>query len=106
MIKIIISLVVALYVILIVFAIGMRAVNAHGWYESSCCGGEDCKPVPDGTVTETKEGVTVQGWGIMSESDGRLRWSQDERDHICISKATYAAPIGKLLCVYRKRKFM
>lgn len=89
-----------------IIAAAINSAKAHSWYESSCCGGEDCKPVPDGTVTETKEGVVVKDWGIMSESDGRLRWSQDERDHICISKATFGAPTGKLLCVYRKRKFM
>lgn len=85
--------------------------RAHDWYESACCSGKDCKPVPDGTVVEMHDGVLVKGFGTLSESDNRLRWSQDDRDHICAQPPTMfnGAPIGgpgKLMCVYRKRKFM
>lgn len=82
--------------------------SAHDWYEFSCCGNRDCKPVPDDTVTETKDGVLIKGFGLVSETDPRLRWSQDDRDHICSQDiSSFGAKVTtKLLCVYRKRKFM
>jgi hypothetical protein len=39
--------------------------------------------------------VHVQGFGILSRSDSRLRTSRDDQDHVCQQP-------GKLLCVYRK----
>lgn len=95
-----------LFLILIAALYGGSAF-AHDWYEAACCSGQDCAPVPDGTVTETDHGVEVKGWGTMAESDSRLRWSQDDQDHLCIAKGGYMwSTRPKLMCVYRKRKFM
>ena len=69
--------------------------SAHSWYEAACCSSKDCKSVDDGAVLEMADGVHVKGWGVLSRSDSRLRWSRDDRDHICEQP-------GKLLCVYRK----
>lgn len=99
--KIAITIMWAVYALLVTAAIA----NAHDWYESACCSGKDCAPVPEGSVVETHDGIVVKGWGILSESDGRIRWSQDDRDHICARPANQWGP-AKLLCVYRKRKFM
>ncbi len=74
--------------------------SAHSWYEPSCCSQIDCYPVEDGTVLEKSDGVHVRGFGIMTLGDPRLRWSHDDQDHICSSRA------GKLLCVYRRPKGM
>jgi hypothetical protein len=75
----------------------MQAMQAlaHGWYEASCCSDRDCRPVPDEFVEETKAGVVVKGHGTLSSTDPRLRWSRDQRTHLCEEP-------GKLLCVYRK----
>jgi len=102
------------WVLVVVIALALMLLasitpaGAHDWYESACCHNKDCKPVPDGVVTETADGVRVEGFGILSESDSRLRWSQDDRDHICaFPQSTFGAPVTKKLqCVYRKRKFM
>src|SRR5262245_9668074 len=96
---------------LAIYALSAAPAHAHSWYDRSCCSDQDCHPVPDGSVTETKDGVVVKGWGIMSETDPRLRWSQDDQDHLCESKPGPAAlgkwaSTPKLLCVYRKRKDM
>ena len=71
----------------------------HGWYDLECCGDRDCYPVDSGVVKELKEGVVVQGFGILSYSDRRLRWSKDDRDHICAARSG-----GGLICVYRRPK--
>lgn len=78
-------------------------VMVHMWYENACCGGNDCKPVPDGTVVEQKDGVEVKGWGKLSYSDQRLHWSQDDSDHLCVTGTTFEP---HLVCVYRKPKDM
>ena len=70
--------------------------RAHSWYDPACCSGIDCKPVPDGVVEEHKDGLYVQGYGILSYADPRVRQSRDWQTHLCVS------PSGKLLCVYRK----
>lgn len=95
--------------IVIILVIWVSIAKAHEWYDSDCCSGKDCDPVPDGTVVETGQGVVVKGFETIQEGDTRLRWSKDERDHICVAKAPYYYSQGvqqKLRCVYRKRKFM
>jgi hypothetical protein len=74
--------------------------HAHGWYEAACCSGTDCAPVDDAAVEEMADGVHVDGFGVLSYSDPRLRWSKDFEAHVC---ATATAP-RRLLCVYRRPK--
>jgi len=83
----------------ILIVLACSVAHAHDWYEPACCGGSHCHPVADGVVVEGAAGVTVEGFGLMSYSDWRLRWSRDERDHVCIVD-------GKLACVYRRPKGM
>jgi hypothetical protein len=73
----------------------LASAQAHSWYEVACCHERDCVPVEDGVVVEKTDGVHVQGFGILSRSDSRLRTSRDDQDHVCQQP-------GKLLCVYRK----
>jgi hypothetical protein len=89
------ALVLAGAAILIGWTQMMERARAHGWYELACCSGSDCAPVEDGVVVEKSDGIHVQGWGVIHPGDPRLRWSRDDRDHIC------ARP-GKLICIYRK----
>jgi hypothetical protein len=80
--------------IALLVALFVGAALSHEWYEPACCSGNDCAPVDDGTVVEKSDGVHVQGWGVLNRSDPRVRWSRDDRDHVC-------AIAGKLYCVYR-----
>jgi hypothetical protein len=77
----------------------------HDWYEQSCCSNTHCHPVPDGTVTNTGAGVFVKGYGLLSYTDPRLRWSQNNSDHLCELPQTLGESESremKLLCVYRR----
>jgi len=85
--------------VLLILIASCVAAHAHDWYETSCCGGSHCGPVADGVVIEGADGVTVEGFGLLSYGDTRLRWSRDDRDHLCVVD-------GKLACVYRKPKDM
>ena len=87
--------------VLFVLALLVGPAESHSWYESACCGGTDCAPVPDGVVVNTKEGVMVAGFGLLSYTDPRLRWSRDDHDHVC---ASHDLP-PKLHCIYRKPTF-
>lgn len=86
--------------------IGLIAISSeassHSWYEVSCCSDRDCKPVADGVVVERADGVHVEGHGVLSRTDSRLRWSRDDSDHICETAATGYGTSRKLVCVYRK----
>jgi hypothetical protein len=73
--------------------------GAHSWYEPACCSGQDCNAVDEGVVVEMGDGVHVKGWGTLSRSDPRVRWSRDGFDHVC-------SMAGKLYCVYRKPNSM
>lgn len=84
--------IIALIVAVFAFA---GPASSHSWYESACCGGNDCQPVADEAVINAKEGVQVEGFGLLSYSDSRLRWSRDNANHIC-------AQGPKLNCVYRR----
>jgi hypothetical protein len=75
-----------------------ETARAHSWYEVACCSERDCVPVEDGVVVEKTDGVHVQGFGILSRTDPRLRLSRDDRDHLCVAQAGAT----KLICVYRK----
>lgn len=89
-------------VIILSFALLVFSVNrgwTHSWYDDSCCSTVDCAPVEDGLVEEKAGGVHVKGFGVMSYQDSRLRWSRDEKDHLCISTLS-----KELLCVYRRPK--
>lgn len=85
---------------IVLISTAMAHETKTGWnYDSACCSERHCHPVNDGVVEDKRDGVLVQGFGLMSYSDARLRWSQDNQDHLCTSD-------GKLLCVYRKPKDM
>ncbi len=84
---------------LLVLALLIGSASAHEWYDPNCCAQVHCHPVDDGVVQEKKDGVYVTGYGVLSYTDPRLRWSRDDRDHVC--------EMGpKLLCVYRRPKDM
>jgi hypothetical protein len=74
-----------------------RVPHDMGLYDPACCNLRDCRPDDADRVKDTRDGLFVQGYGIMSYTDPRLRTSRDDRNHIC----EYG---GKLVCVYQKPK--
>ena len=70
-----------LLLVLVAVALADPALS-HSWYEPACCSGVDCGPVQDGMIEERADGVHVRGYGTLSYTDARLRWSQDDRDHM------------------------
>lgn len=74
-----------------------QAPHDQGLYDLACCNLRDCRPDEDNRVKDTRDGLFVQGHGIMSYTDPRIRKSRDDRDHICEDK-------GKLICVYQRPK--
>jgi hypothetical protein len=103
--RVIEGILVAVLVLLMLSTCAYRNfVMAHetltGWaYDNACCSDQHCHPVKDGVVEDKVDGVHVQGFGILSYTDQRLRRSGDNNDHVCTSE-------GKLLCVYEKPKGM
>lgn len=71
--------------------------RAHSWYEAQCCGDKDCTPAAIGAVSEEGDNVYVQGFGVLSHSDPRIRWGHDDQYHVCVSS------MNKLLCIYKPR---
>ena len=67
---------------------------AHMWYDSECCGGRDCRPMEPGQIRKLKDGVLVPDFGMLEYRDPRIKSSQDNKDHICVSQT------GQLSCVY------
>lgn len=72
---------------------------AHSWYDPACCSVRDCEPLPDGAVTQTKDGyhVTYTG-GLGFKVDvvvpyDKARPSRDEKFHGCAS-------VDRFLCLY------
>ena len=55
-------------------------------------------PIID-VVQETKDGIVVRGFPMLSYTDPRLHWSEDDQDHIC-------ARGQSLFCIYRRPKDM
>lgn len=64
-----------------------RVPGHPGW---GCCGGKDCKPLPDKDVSEVTGGYQVKGWGFIpfdATQDGF-----DNHFHLC------EYPPGKIRC--------
>ena len=84
----------------IILVLSLWLLHVHDWYEQSCCGNTHCHTVPDGTVVNLATGLYIKGHGMIAYSDPRIRWSQDEKDHVCELKDLDDGHL-KLLCVYR-----
>lgn len=85
------------------------AADAHSWYTdrrdpvygtTTCCGGQDCAPLPEGAVHITKDGlrVTLTLMQAMTINPTRIepfdelipfervQTSEDGRPHICLMR--------------------
>jgi hypothetical protein len=83
--------------------LGYLAGDAWGhWiYETHCCSQQDCKPVPDATVTETAAGFELHDKNeFVERASPKVRRPLDEQYHVCRN------PAGALLCIYPKLQGM
>ena len=108
--RVVLGCLVALWTMYAMMVILMFPVNAHdaiptaampnGWsYPTSCCGGYDCKEVPDKAIGETNLGYRYNRTGeIMAyQGDARLRDSPDGEFHLCTVGGFVD---GKMLCLF------
>lgn len=69
----------------------MTGANAHDWYENKvdpvtnfkCCGGRDCRPIPQSSVQSRADGGYLylpDGFNIPRD---RVQESPDDQYHIC-----------------------
>lgn len=63
--------------------------QAHSWYPSECCSGQDCAEVIAGKLPNIQ---TKLGGGTVTEQTKRLE-SKDNKLHACIRG-------GKVVCIF------
>lgn len=70
------------------------SVSAHSWYDSDCCGENDCEPVKIQTDAGGNFAVLKNGqkWYI-DKSEKPIRPSQDDQYHVCIH-------MNRVWCLY------
>lgn len=73
---------------------------AHSFYDTECCAGIDCQPVPEGEITATKEGWLVRTTGeIIKYNTWPVKHSPDGRFHRCAGLGNFG-PKGRTQCLY------
>ncbi|QRM53857.1 hypothetical protein [Sinorhizobium sp. BG8] len=81
------------------FLLGTPALP-HSFYEVACCSGRDCKPIPAGDVTPTKEGWRVRITGeVIKYNSWPLKRSPDGEFHRCTAFGNFG-PNGRTQCLY------
>ena len=100
--------VILLLLLMTLLLVMLERASAHSWYESSCCSGQDCRPMPVGTVKITPQGyeLSIPDGPVVkiSNTDPRIRMipisapPEDRfRFHVCTAMGR---PSGTVLCVY------
>lgn len=75
---------------LILWAIAAEMAEAHDWYPSECCSGQDCREISDAAVEVGPEGYLLKLTGeTIPHGDERVRFSPDARFHQCIVPADH-----------------
>ena len=71
-------------------AVSSSGAAGHDWYTGlqnqkgeSCCGGEDCAPLSDDDVTESKGGYTIKSLKITVPYS-QAQSSRDSHFHACL----------------------
>lgn len=60
----------------------MGSAEAHAFYPPSCCGGQDCAPIPDGSVKYTSAGwLIIETGETIPFADAQI--SHDQHFHRC-----------------------
>jgi hypothetical protein len=57
--------------------------HAHDWYDKTCCRAQDCEPMAEDIIVETKAGFVVPSGELIRYSDDRIRPSRDNSFHWC-----------------------
>ena len=65
--------------LLILAVLSTAPAAAHDWYPNSCCGGNDCKPVPCDEIHTLPQGYSWQGFKWPTAQP-----SPDGACHVCI----------------------
>lgn len=83
--------------VLIIWSV--QKARAHSFYEMRCCSGSlDCRPVPDGAISETPTGYRINATGeVVPYNDTRIRQSPDQQFHWC---SVAGEPDSRTLCIY------
>lgn len=82
------------------FAAPTQSAEGHEFYSYECCSDNDCGPLPEGAVTERRDGYHVApyrhiaGETLVPYGDPRIKESPDGRFHGC------EYPMGHLNCLY------
>jgi hypothetical protein len=77
--------------------------QAHSWYPTSCCSGQDCEMVPSGGIDEVSNGYRVRyvsdKFGTIDEvvPSSYVRSSQDVNFHACWRKSNVTP---KIICFF------
>lgn len=71
-------------IVMILFAIWSSPVQSHSWYDSDCCGENDCEPVKIEVDSGGNYAILKNGtkWYIINPRS--VRPSQDDNYHVCI----------------------
>lgn len=73
-------------------------VLAHSWYDPTCCGGDDCRPVPATELIEIEEGKWKHLPTGAIFKKVQVHPSKDGRFHVCIGNKNHDR--GRPYCVY------
>jgi hypothetical protein len=64
----------------------LAVLLVHSWYPRSCCGGNDCRPVPCEEISRTDAGDYIWRHAQRAVTFSRtvVKPSQDEECHVCV----------------------
>lgn len=98
---------------LCILALAALPLFAHSWYDSACCGGNDCAPIPDTAIT-----LTPEGWKVRLEPgehpmvtrgvieaivpDEDVHPSRDANFHACVRDQSSPSNVmaEPIICLY------
>lgn len=66
------------------FMISVTGAFAHSWYDSECCGENDCEPVKVQTDEKGNFAVLKNGQKWYVDKPRSIRPSKDDNYHVCI----------------------
>lgn len=76
-------------------------VNAHSWYPSDCCSGQDCAPVTHVLRVEGGVWLTTLHGTAFAPHNFAWRPSQDAQMHACMRPLAEGNGKMELLCAFR-----
>lgn len=84
--------------LLVIPSIALAHEAPSGWtYPLYCCSNQDCRPIPDASVKEGKDGYSLPSGEVLPYSDSRIRHSPDGLYHWCSADGENT---GKTICLF------